>query len=435
MNIRTTLAGMTASLLLCTPALAHSYGDPGVALRWNETTLNTVPAAGPLTGRSAALVHLAQFEAVNSMQRRYRPYLGGVRASDGASPEAAAAQAAHDVLVALVPGQKDAYDAALANDLAPIPSGRAMQGVAVGQAAAKRVLDWAATDGFATPDTPFTLPLQAGAWRPAPGAAQFTRALNIRPMALESRTQFLPKRFPNLNSTAYTDSYNEVKDYGRATGSARTPAQSELAQLWATIITRTNQFQALNQVARQGIASRRLDLLDTTRALALMNVSLYDALVTTMSSKFVYGLWRPVTAIQNGDDDLNPNTIGEAGWTTFVPVPPYPSYPGNVACIGAVVARSLQNSLGSDAITFDIVWKGANPPAGSPPGTPPRPDVTQRYTSLWAVAVDAANARIYGGLHFRFDNEASQEICPKIADWIHARYMKPREDRRERDFD
>lgn len=425
--VRTRVVGTLGALALGATGIAQAHqSDPGAAIayEWNELMQATTPASGgPFSGRFFALVHMAQFEAVNSIERRYEPYLGSIRSSSGASAEAAAAQAAHDVAVALVPAQQALYDAALANDLAAINGARAAEGAAVGRAAAQQVLAWAASDGFNVPDSPFALPLQAGAWRPVPAQAAFTRSLNMRPMALASRSQFLPKRPPDLYTPEYAASLNELKAVGGSVSNVRTADQTRLARLWAGAITRTSPFVVWNATALQLSSARSLGLLDATRVLTLLNVSTFDGLLTTQSSKYIFGLWRPQTAIQNADNDFNDATAGDPTWTSLVGIPPYPSYPGNMACIGAAAARSLQISFGTDTAAITVQWKG-NTVNGVT-----NPDVTQQYTSLSALAQDEADARVYGGLHFRFDNEASQQICPRIAEYVHANYLEAKHDR------
>lgn len=427
MNMRELLAGVTAGLALLAASIAQAHprnADAAVVYEWNELMQATAPpSGGPLGGRFFALVHMAQFEALNSIERRYDAYLGRVPAPGGAAARAAAAQAARDVAVALVPAQQAAYDAALAAQLVGIPAGRAAQGVAVGRAAAQQVIAWAATDGFNVADAPYALPLQAGAWRPVPAAPAFTRTLNMRPMALASRSQFLPKRPPDLYTPEYAAAVNELKAVGGAVSSVRTAQQTQLARLWAGTITRTSSFAVWNAVALQLASARSLDMLEAARMLTLLNVSMFDGLLTTQSSKYIFGLWRPQTAIQNADNDFNDATTGDPTWTSLVPIPPYPAYPGNMACIGAVSARSLQISFGTDTAPVTVLWKG-NTVNGVT-----NPDVTQQYTRLSAIAQDEADARVYGGLHFRFDNEASQEICPRIAEWVHANHMNSRHDR------
>lgn len=427
MNMREFLAGATAGLALLAASIAQAHPgdrDASVVYEWNELMQATAPpSGGPLSARFFALMHMAQFEAVNSIERRYDSYLGRVPASRGASAKAAAAQAARDVAVALVPAQQPAYDAALAAQLAGIPAGRAAQGIAIGRAAAQQVISWAATDGFNTADPPYALPLQAGAWRPVPAPAAFTRSLHMRPMALTSRSQFLPKRPPDLYTARYAADLNELKQVGGTVSAVRTAAQAQLARLWAGTITRTSSFAVWNAAALQLASSRSLGTLDAARMLTLLNVTMFDGLLTTQSSKFIFGLWRPQTAIQNADDDFNDATASDPTWTALVGIPPYPAYPGNMACIGAAAARSLQISFDTDTAAITIEWKG-NTVNGVP-----NPDVTQHYTTLSAIAQDEADARVYGGLHFRFDNEASQEICPLIAEYVHANYLNARHDR------
>jgi hypothetical protein len=236
------------------------------------------------------------------------------------------------------------------------------------------------------------------------------------PFAILTNTEFLPLRHPELTSDKYTADFNEVKDYGSATSTVRTPEQTQLAQLFAGVITRTSAFAAWNNVARDISREQKLSLVETARVFALINTSMHDGLITSHTGKFIYGLWRPLTAIRNADQDLNPNTTADPAWTTLIGTPPYPSYPGNMACVGASAARALRLAFGTNDIPFTVVWFGN---ATSPV------DVPKSYTGFWQFAQDEANSRIYGGIHYRFDNEASQEQCPKVSEYVHKRYMRP----------
>jgi hypothetical protein len=169
-------------------------------------------------------------------------------------------------------------------------------------------------------------------------------------------------------------------------------------------------------VARDISRQQKLSLVETARVFALMNSSMHDALITSHTAKFVYGLWRPLTAIRNADQDLNPNTTADPAWTTLIGTPPYPSYPGNMACVGASAARALALAFGTNDIPFTVSWLGN---ATSPV------DVPKSYTSFSQLAQDEADSRIYGGIHFRFDNEASQKNCPQVSEYIFKRHMRP----------
>jgi hypothetical protein len=365
-------------------------------------------------------MHIAMFDAANSIERRYTPFRTEVNASSGASTEAAVAQAAHDVLVALVPGNppKAVLDAALNARLAQLPPGRAAQGVEIGKAAASRILQWRANDGIFGPPIPYGLPLLPGLWQPAvpgaqPGLSQLPAAV---PFTMESITQFLVPRFPELTSARYTTDFQEVQQVGAAGSQTRTATETQTAQLFAGVITSTNVFVIWNNVARDVTLSNHLSLIESARLYAFLNASMMDSLLSTQTGKFIYGLWRPITGIRNADDDLNPATIEDATWTPLLATPPYPSYPGNMAGIGACAAKALEMGVGTDSFAFSATWVSNNA----------NPNVTRQYSSFSQLAQEEADSRIYGGIHYRFDNEASQQACAKLVRHAYASLMLPR---------
>lgn len=413
--------------LLCTllpvhaPATAKQELDPAVVLEWNQLAHATIPAsAGPLGLRYYAIMHIAMFDAANSIQRQYTPFRASISAASGASPEAAVAQAAHDVLVALIPGasQKAMFDAALNARLATLPPGRADLGVVVGRVVANRTLKWRANDGIFGPPIPYGLPLLPGMWQPAvpggqPGLSQIPAAV---PFSMKSITQFITPRHPELTSDRYATDFNEVKEIGLRTSATRTATQTQTAQLFAGVITSTNVFVIWNNVARDLTLSRGMSLLESARLFAFLNVTMMDSLLSTQTGKFTYGLWRPNTAIPNADEDLNPATTEDPAWVPLLGTPPYPTYPGNMAGLGACAAEALGTGIGTDEVDISATWVGIAP----------NPNVTREYSSLWQLAQEEADSRIYGGIHFRFDNEASQHSCLKIVEHAYANLMVPR---------
>jgi hypothetical protein len=391
--------------------------NPAVVIEWNQALQPTVPAAlGPLGVRVYAIMHVAMFDAANAIERGYTPFHADVRASSGASPEAAAAQAAHDVLVALVPASAAQYDALLQSRLATVPPGRAQQGVAVGKAVAANILAWRENDGSAGPTSAYVLPVVPGMWQSLGPPAGLTQVPHMLPFTLVSATQFLPGRFPEMDSARYTTDFDEVKGVGDINSITRTAEQTQLALLFAGLNTSTNVNMIWNNVVRDVTLGEHLTLLQSARLYALLNVAFIDGLQTSQTGKFIYGLWRPITAIRKADTDPNPATDVDAGWTPLIPTPPYPSYPGNMACIGAAAARAVGLGFGTDNFAFTATWRGAN---GSP-------DVQRSYTTFSQLAQDEADSRIYGGIHFRFDNEASQPACRKVAEHVVAEVMRPR---------
>ena len=377
------------------------------------------------------MMHIAMADAVVAIEGRYDPFHAKVWASRGASAEAAAAQAGHDVFVVLVTTQvgKDAAAALLQSRLSTIPPGLRAQGVNVGKKAAASILAWRLNDGYATanPQPPAylasTLP---GIWKAtATGPFQFSEIGNVEPFGLVSVTQFLPVPFPQLESAAYAENVNEVKKVGRNTAplTDRTEAQTRFAQLFAGVgpyAGVTNVFRLWSNVGRDLVQQKRLSLAATARLFALTFASMHDSVQTSQHSKAVYRLWRPETAIANADVDNNPATDADTTWVPLIPTPPYPAYAGNMTCIGTGASRMLANLLGSDAQTFTATWyTPANTVAWAEP-----------YTSLWQLGDDEANSRIWGGIHFRFDTDASQVSCTQVADYLYENYMQPDRHRR-----
>lgn len=387
---------------------------------WNAQLESLLPAGGLNQPRQYAMLHIAMFDAVNSIERKYGRYRFAVWASPAASPEAAAAQAAHDVLVSLYPASQATFDQALQARLAGIHPFRAKLGSDVGKAVAAAVLAWRANDGWSAPPPPFVLPPLPGAWQPTPPAmqaAQFTQFPATQPFGLLTPTQYLPRRPPELDSQEYAEDLNEVKRIGSATSTERTAEQTQLARLFASVTSSTTHWAVWNHVARDTARAHRLSMLDTARLYALMNVSMHDGVQTSHSSKFVYGLWRPITAIRRADEDLNALTDPDPSWASLLTTPPYPTHAGNQACVGASAARALALFYDKDAMAFTVTWTGSGG----------NPDVTRPYQGFWQLAEDQANSRVYGGIHFRFENEASQATCPRVPEYLFSRYMRPRD--------
>jgi hypothetical protein len=395
--------------------------DAGVIVEWNALLQSTLPASAGLQAfRFYAMLHVAMFDAVNAIEDRYEPYRVRVRASHGASAEAAAAQAGRDVLAFLIPGSIATYDAALAARLVRIPHGQAAQGVRIGKKVAEQIVAWRQNDGWTTPPPAYVNPLFPGLWQPTPpplSPPAFTQFPGTLPFAVLTNTQFLAALPPTLASPQYLADFNEVKAIGKSDSVTRTADQTELARLWAGVITSTNLNAVWNNVARDSVRSQRLSLVEAARVFALMNASMNDGLLTSHSGKFIYGLWRPVTAIRRAAEDLNDETDADPAWLPLLTTPAYPSYPGNMACAGASAATALALAYGTDDIAFTAVWRSN--------ATPPLPDYRREYSGFWQLAEGEANSRVYGGIHFRFDNDASQQVCPKIARFVFDNYMRP----------
>ena len=391
-------------------------------IKWNQLLrlqILRIPGAQPPTispGRSLAMLHIALFDAVNSIERSFTPYFIEVQASRGASKQVAAAQAAHDVLVALYPQQQDLLDAALTESLDGLPLDGCDQGIAVGQAVASAILDWRRTGRWDATPPPYVLPPEPGFWQPTPpgfSPATFTHYSDVVPFAITNNRQFGPPPPPALTSAQYATDFNETKEIGRVDSPSRTDDQTLVARLWAAVGTPTGSGDIYNTVAGDVALAFGSDLVQTARLFVLLNVALVDGLQISYTSKFDYGLWRPVTAIPRADEDGNVFTTPDPNWLPLLVTPPYPTYAGNAATIGAASATVLARFFGTNDIAFEAHWEGT-------------PGWTRAYSSFWAIADEQARSRIYGGIHFHFDTIAGQEIGTKVGNYLMDNFMLPR---------
>ena len=421
--IQKSLPWRTAAVAILSVAAtaAHAHGrqgDPEVVIEWNQILEGALPAAGLTPPRNYAMVHIAMFDAINSITRTHRPYRTSVWAPWGASPEVAAAQAARDVIVAQFPTAQAAADAALQARVATVGERQAKPAIQVGKAVAAAILAWRQNDGWTVAPAPYVLPAFPGFYQPTPPAFPppgFRQFEHTKPFAMLTATQYLPAAPPTVASERYAADFEEVKSIGSVTSSVRTAEQTQTAQLFASVTSRTVHWALWNHVARDTARAKSLSLIETARLYALLNVSIHDGLQSSHTGKFIYGMWRPVTAIRRADEDTNALTIADPSWTPLLTTPTYPSHPGNMACVGASAARALALTYGTDDVAFTALWQGN---AGNP-------DVSRQYSRFSQMAEDQANSRIYGGIHFRYENVASQQACPKVAEYVNARFMRP----------
>lgn len=401
------------------PKLTSSAED--VVLQWHRVLQETIrtPGQQPPTifpVRSFAMMHAAMFDAVNSIEGSYTPYLTDVPGTKHASLEAAAAQAAHDVLVALYPTRQAIFDVELANSLNGIAANRVRQGIRVGEIVAAQLLAARANDGWNVTPPSFGLPLTPGNWQPTPpafAAAGFTHYPAVLPFAITSNIQFAPNPPPSLTSAEYAAAFNEVKEIGSATSATRTADQTQVARLWANVNTPTTVFFVWNNVARTVALQRGTTIVENARLFALMNIAFHDSLLTTFTSKFQHGLWRPVTAIRRADEDENPNTTQDVNWSSLIGNPPYPTYAGNHAAIGTSQSTILGLFFGRDDIVFQHTWEGVG-------------GATRSYAGFTAMANEEERSRVYGGIHFTFDQTAGQSVGRNVANYIFQNFMQPR---------
>ena len=389
------------ALVVClVAAVAHA----DAVTDWNAVMQATVaPSNAFVQARAGAIVELAVFEAVNSITGNYRPYIGTISAPSGASPEAAAIAAAHRALVALYPANTAALDAMEATSLAAIPDGQSkVDGISVGEAAAAVILALRANDGSGNvvPYTPGTGP---GVWQPTPPAfapALLPRWGQVTTFGILNGAQFRLPPPPVLGSARYARDFNEVKLVGDVNSNVRPQDRTDVARFY--IIPAV---QVYNPAARQVSAAQGKTLAQNAHDFALLAMAMCDGLISSMETKYYYNRWRPVTAIRAADIDGNPNTQPNAGWLPLITTPPFPSYPSAHASAGGAARRILERTYGKDGFSVTLT-------------SPTAPGVVLHYTAWQQITNDIDDARIFGGIHYRYDQEGGAQQGWQVGSYI-----------------
>jgi hypothetical protein len=414
------------------PASLAAPPDGDAVIVWNAnagaaaTAACLAPLNNPLhESRIYAMMHVAIHDAVNAIDRRSRPYALDVQAEAGASPDAAVAAAARDVLVALIAqlplelhpracidaGVASA-EAAYAAALAAIANGPAKaEGIAVGQAAAAAILHLRADDGAVGPFLNFACPQNTvpGEYQCTPGTPfiVFEGWQDVTPFVLNHSSQFRPGPPYAVDGKKYTADFNEVKSLGGdgvTTPSARTADQTEIALYWWE-----SSPLKWNRIARIVSADRGLNLWENARLFGLLNMALADGYIAMVDSKNHYNYWRPITAIQTADTDGNPDTTGDPTWTPLRPTPPNQDYVSGHAIEGAAGAEVLKQFFGTDKISFQACSETL-PDSTCSDATP----IFRSYTGFSQAAAENAYSRILIGFHFRKSIEEGTEYGQKI---------------------
>jgi hypothetical protein len=381
---------------------------------WDEKALAAVTPLASLGGtnpylaqRMMAIVHAAMFDAVNSIERRYRPYLAELPAQPTTSKEAAAATAAATVLATVDAKTANEMKAALATYLASIPDGAAKSdGVKLGEAVAVKVLEARANDGCDAPDSyrPRTTP---GVYVPT-AITISSMWPDMKPFVMAKPSQFRPVPPVSLDSKEWAADYNELKDYGGQSSTKRSAQQTEIARFWLV-----GPPVAYQPFVRQLVSTKQMDIVDSARFMTLVSVGLTDAIIAVLDAKYHYNFWRPITAIRNGDADDNPATDREATWQPIAPTPMHPEYPCAHCIQSGSVAGVVKAVLGSDEIP-EIAMT-----------SPTAPGVTRRWTNMTALTDEIASARIWAGFHYRFSTRVGTNMGRQVGDYVVKSVMQP----------
>ena len=379
-------------------------------IEWNRTLLAIVrtPGAQPATvhsTRNFAILHAVIYDAVNNIEPKFSPYL--VRLPDvprSASKIAAADKAARDILVSLYPAFQASLDTELEQDLALLPDNeRKAQGIVVGHAVASQLLAARSADGANVTPPPYVPGTQPGDYQLTPpnfAPADFTQWPQVTPFALQQPDEFRPGPPPALTSAVYTRVFNEVKSLGFFNSTTRTAEQTEIGKFW-----NGNIQDFWNEIAQTAALDRHLNLEQSARLFALLNISLADTAIAFFDAKYTYNFWRPVTAVQFAGTDGNPHTEPNPTWLPLsTKTAPDPSYPGAHSAISKAGATVLIFYFG-DQFTFDVSSESL---AG----------VTRHFTSFSGAAEEAGLSRIYAGQHFRTDHITGKDLGEQVAQSI-----------------
>ena len=396
-------SGFSLAVRICSTlavALFATAAHADVIMDWNakadalavEKQLLNAPNA-----RGQAMLHIAMFEAVNAIDRRYAPYKLNLTADRATSREAAAAAAAHDVLLALHPDKKADLDATLAGSLAGIAENEAKsKGIELGKQAAAGVIALRANDGSNTPED-YRPATTAGVYVPTTIPIESTSS-KIKPFAMTSASQFRAAPPPALTSETWTRDLNEIREIGSNVSTKRSAEQTTIARFWFFTGPRT-----YNTIVRQLASNRKMDLVDCARLYALAAIASADAFIAVFDAKYTYNLWRPVTAIRNADLTSNPATPREASWQPLGVTPMHPEYPCAHCITASAVSTVLQHVVGNEVGEITLT-------------SPTAAGVTRKWTRLQDYSDEVSNARIYAGFHYRFSTEAGKDMGKKIGD-------------------
>lgn len=398
---------------------------------WNSAVLhvvrNDVLAAPPVVARDLAMIHTAMFDAANSIEPAFESYLGaaslnGIAASDvsSASPEIAAAAAAHYVASALYddPDQMAIWDATLAESLSQITDETAKDAaIRIGQAVGAAMWQRRSDDG-ADAESLYTPGDQPGDWNPTePDFADplLPQWRYVTPFAIKSAEAFRPEPPPSLDSAEYAAGVDEVMKIGGVDSTVRTTEQDEIAIFWADIPGTFTPPGHWNRIAADVTSTRDLSFVEKTRVFSLMNIALADAAIACWDAKFEYDMWRPIDAIRRADTDGNDSTAADPGWTPAWINPPFPTYTSGHSSFSAAAATVLSRLIG-DAVAFTSegdVFDGEGH------------RIRRSFDHFSAAADEAGMSRVYGGIHFNFDNTAGLESGRAVGTDVVNEVMRP----------
>jgi hypothetical protein len=387
-----------------------------MVLRWNlvgtTAVLNSgsIPPYPPMIeSRIYAMLNVGMHDALNTIDPRYERYALKIPVQADADADAAVAQAAHDILVALIPSQKQVTDSLLTVSLESITSANKDAGIVVGKAAAEAMLLKRASDGASTAQIPYIQGTIPGAYRSTPpfdmppynGYVAVPAWGSVTPFGITSGSQFRADPPYTVTSKEYAADYNEILKLGCKDSKTRTKDQTEIALFWLD-----NVPLSWNRITRDMVVKYKLDAWDAAHLLSLVEIAEADANIASFDTKFKYNFWRPITAIHLGDTDGNPDTKGDPTWNVLAPpTPPVPDYTSNHSADGAAAAEVLKNYFKTDNVSFSTTSAYL-------------PGVTRNFTTFTQAADEVAASRVYVGYHFRTATKVGEAQGRKVGKYV-----------------
>ena len=398
-------------ILGITAALCASVGAAraDVVTDWNEKAVALIASRGMAPAaaeRIVAMTQLAMFDAVNSVQPRYHPYLVQMTPTVPASPDAAVVAAAVTVLADVAPDNAAALKATMKSALAGMPEDATKaEGVRLGEAVAAKILQARAEDGANVADA-YRPRTQPGVYVPTAITAS-SMWPQVTPFAMTGPAQFRPPP-PALGSAQWIADYNEIKAFGGRGSTQRSAQQTEDARFWLMVGPAT-----YYPLVRQVVAARHMSLIDCARFMALVSVAEADAYIAVFDAKYTYEFWRPITAIRNGDTMNNPAMQRDAAWVPIADTPMHPEYPC-AHCITSVAFASVVQTLFGSTEVPNLSMTSLS-----------LPGVTHHWSNLDAYTAEVAEARIWAGFHYRTSTQVGQDMGRQIGRYVVATMMQP----------
>ncbi|MCC5807723.1 MAG: phosphatase PAP2 family protein [Opitutales bacterium] len=405
-------------------ACSQAFGDAAARAlaEWNTAIMEAIQLLTPspcLASRNLAVIHLAAFDAVNAVQGGYEPYLDLAPPGPGTDAALAALGAVSTGARAHFPASRASFDELFRAHRDSLSTGIAADtvdaSVAYGEYVARAHIGARVGDGATTTVTYIPVD-KAGKWRRTPPRfrpPEVPHWPTVRPFAVPDPSAFRPPPPPSPDTPQYAEAWDEVRRLGARASTERTSDQTEIAVFWSCFSYTSTPAGHWNEIGARIALAEGMPLLETARLLALVNAAMADAGIACWNAKYHYGFWRPIHAIRFADNDGNPATTADPEWDSLLEAPPHPCYVSGHAAFSGAGSRTLAHILGTDAYAFRTT-------SSSLPG------VERAYRSFSECTDEICMSRVYGGIHFRFSNEAGRVLGEEVADAVHAALLRPR---------